>query len=389
VRHQTAADEPARARAPRIIAAIALLALGAGAGWASTAVFAPPDEVAAAPYSYVEIVAGEVGSSVRLTTVASWRRAPAGTNRAAGTVTSVPLAAGDEVRAGSVLYSVELRPVVAAVGEVPAFRQLGRDAEGPDVRQLQQLLTELGHYDGLVDGGFGARTEAAVRAWQRSLELPDDGVVRPGDLLFLPALPVRVTLDDELVRPGANLSGGERLVSVLPPEPEFSVPVSAAQAAIMPLGTPVEITAPDGAVWPAAVVAHEPSEEADDQVRLRLGAAGGAPICAAACSTIPVLGDTRLPSSIVTQAATSGLVVPAAALRSSADGTVAVVDREGRDHPVTVLASARGMAVVDGVREGLRVRVPADGPDAGTGGGTGSDGEGDGRARPPAAAAQR
>lgn len=386
MRHQTAADEPARARAPRIIAAIALLALGAGAGWASTAVFAPPDEVAAAPYSYVEIVAGEVGSSVRLTTVASWRRAPAGTNRAAGTVTSVPLAAGDEVRAGSVLYSVELRPVVAAVGEVPAFRQLGRDAEGPDVRQLQQLLTELGHYDGLVDGGFGARTEAAVRAWQRSLELPDDGVVRPGDLLFLPALPVRVTLDDELVRPGANLSGGERLVSVLPPEPEFSVPVSAAQAATMPLGTPVEITAPDGAVWPAAVVAHEPSEEADDQVRLRLGAAGGAPICTAACSTIPVLGDTRLPSSIVTQAATSGLVVPAAALRSSADGTVAVVDREGRNHPVTVLASARGMAVVDGVQEGLRVRVPAEGPDAGTGGGTGSDGEGDGRARPPAAA---
>ncbi|MCM3659216.1 peptidoglycan-binding protein [Agromyces mediolanus] len=356
----TATERPAPRRAPRIIAALVLLVAGAGAGWAATAVFAPPDEVTASPYTYVEVVAGEVGSSVRLTTVAAWRQVPAGTNRAAGTVTSVELAAGDEVRAGSVLYSVELRPVVAAVGEVPAFRQIGRDAQGPDVRQLQQLLTDLGHYDGLVDGGFGPRTEAAVKAWQGSLELPADGVVQAGDLVFLPALPGRVTLDDKLVRPGASLSGGEQLVSMLPRQPEFTIPVSRAQAATMPIGTAVEIGAPDGGVWSAAIVAQEPSAEADDQVGLRLGTADGAPICADACATIPVLGDARLASTVVTQAATSGLVVPAAALRSSADGTVAVVDREGRGHPVTVVASARGMAVVDGVRAGLRVRVPAD-----------------------------
>ncbi|GAA2449456.1 peptidoglycan-binding domain-containing protein [Agromyces soli] len=358
----TATERTAPRRTPRLIAATVLLGVGAGAGWAATSVFAPPDEVTASTYTYVDVVDGEVGSSVRLTTMAAWRQVPAGTNRAAGTVTSVELAAGDEVRTGSVLYSVELRPVVAAVGTVPAFRPIGRDAQGPDVRQLQQLLTDLGHYDGLVDGGFGPRTEAAVKAWQDSLGLPADGVVQAGDLVFLPELPGRVTLDDELVRPGASLSGGEQLVSMLPRQPEFTIPVSRAQAATMPVGTAVEIEAPDGGAWSAVIVAQEPSAEADDQVGLRLGAAGGTPICVDACTKIPVLGDARLSSTVITQAPTSGLVVPAAALRSSADGAVAVIDREGRSHPVTVLASARGMAVVDGVRAGLRVRVPADAP---------------------------
>ncbi|BDZ54717.1 hypothetical protein GCM10025870_17900 [Agromyces marinus] len=146
-----------------------MLAIGAAVGWAASAVFAPPDDVlAATPYTYAELVVGEVGSSVSLNTVAKWPQVPAGTNQAIGTVTSVSVKPGDEVEAGDVLYSVDLRPVVVAEGATPAFRAVARGTEGADVKQLQLMLTELGFYSGVSDGEFGGATEQAVRDWQRS-----------------------------------------------------------------------------------------------------------------------------------------------------------------------------------------------------------------------------
>lgn len=56
----------------------------------------------------------------------------------------------------------------------------------------------------------------------------------------------------------------------------------------------------------------------------------------------------------------SGTVVPTAALAVGADGSSAVVEPDGSVIPVTVLASAGGQALVEGVEEGTRVRVPAD-----------------------------
>ncbi|PPH69738.1 hypothetical protein C5C45_04425 [Rathayibacter rathayi] len=57
----------------------------------------------------------------------------------------------------------------------------------------------------------------------------------------------------------------------------------------------------------------------------------------------------------------TGITVPTAALLTDADGSIAVTDDQGLEHAVTVTASARGMSVVDGVTEGLPVRVPAQG----------------------------
>jgi hypothetical protein len=38
-----------------------------------------------------------------------------------------------------------------------------------------------------------------------------------------------------------------------------------------------------------------------------------------------------------------------------------VVDEEGQELPVTIITSAKGMSVIEGVEAGLRVRVPATG----------------------------
>ncbi len=53
------------------------------------------------------------------------------------------------------------------------------DSSGDAVRELQELLIHQGLDPGPVDGEFGSRTDAAVRAFQRSMGLDPDGVVGP------------------------------------------------------------------------------------------------------------------------------------------------------------------------------------------------------------------
>jgi len=56
-------------------------------------------------------------------------------------------------------------------------RLLKIGVRGTDVRQLQQALRALGYDPGGIDGVFGARTAAAVRAFQTARGLTVDGVV--------------------------------------------------------------------------------------------------------------------------------------------------------------------------------------------------------------------
>lgn len=48
---------------------------------------------------------------------------------------------------------------------------------GEKVRYVQQRLKELGYLDGSADGDFGAKTEAALKAFQKANGLTADGVV--------------------------------------------------------------------------------------------------------------------------------------------------------------------------------------------------------------------
>lgn len=56
---------------------------------------------------------------------------------------------------------------------------LKRGSRGPEVRDVQRRLGELGYSPGPVDGIFGPRTENAVRAFQRDSGLAVDGIVGP------------------------------------------------------------------------------------------------------------------------------------------------------------------------------------------------------------------
>src|SRR5262249_5438691 len=70
----------------------------------------------------------------------------------------------------------------AALGPLgrPLFgeRVLRRGAFGLDVSVLQVLLSRAGLYHGALDGYLDARTEAALRRYQRNMRLVPDGLVR-------------------------------------------------------------------------------------------------------------------------------------------------------------------------------------------------------------------
>lgn len=341
------------------LGSVFLLAFGLTVGWAATSVLSPTEDVLAeTTFTFVKVTPGEVGSSIDLNTVAAWTPEPAGTNQASGIVTEITISPGDEVGQGSVLYTVNLRPVVAAQGTIPAFRPIGQGTVGPDVAQAQNMLALLGFYDGVSDGNAGSRTIAAIRAWQKSLSLEQTGTIQLGDVIFIQTLPTRVSLDTEIITRGASLAGGEEVVRGLPPTPGFEVPVTEAQAAMMPLGTLVEITGPEDVLW----IAHVSGQQADPEtatIAVHLDGIDGASICGDRCGLIPVTGESRLASKIVTVEAVEGLVVPSAALVADADGDTAVINEDGERVPVSVIASARGMSVVEGAPEGMRVRIPA------------------------------
>lgn len=218
--------------------------------------------------------------------------------------------------------------------------------------QLQRLLVDLGFFSGVVDGEFEWETEAAVEEWQRSLGVEDDGVIQPGDLLFVPELPTRVVLDNEVVSRGAVLAGGEAVVSTLSTEPIFRIEATSSQANMMPAGTRVELRSGD-TEWVSYVSGQERSLENPDQIQVSLQGGENATICGDTCSAIPMTGESLLTARVVTQETTAGIIAPAAALLSSPDGDVSVVDEDGRLYRVQVVASARGMSVVEGAPAGL------------------------------------
>lgn len=83
-------------------------------------------------------------------------------------VTGVFVAVGQSIESGTVVAQVAGRPMIALLGQVPAYRTMAPGMTGDDVRGLQQTLIAL-HYlaEGNDTGLFGELTQAAVEAFYR------------------------------------------------------------------------------------------------------------------------------------------------------------------------------------------------------------------------------
>src|SRR5690606_14909066 len=126
-----------------------------------------------------------------------------------------------------------------------------------------------------------------------------------GDVVLVPSLPTRISLDADKVVRGASLGASDPVISGLPAAPTFRVPVTDTQSAMMPNGTRVEVTGPDGQAWEGFVV-DRATQQQGGTIDVILGGADGAPVCGTECGAISVTEQSLLRSQVVTVETVTG-----------------------------------------------------------------------------------
>ena len=330
---------------------VLVVAVG-GTWWAVTTVLEPPaaQGEAPAPATYT-LVEGEVGVRTAVMGEVVFEAGPAAFAGTGGRVTSVSVDPDVPIASGDVLFTVDLRPVIAAQGEVPAFRSLYRGLRGPDVAQLRAFL-------GLEEGDlFDVATRTAVREWQRELGVTVDGVVALGDVLFLPALPTRGYASAE-VSVGAPVSAGQEVVATVLDRPQ----IYAFSDSARPLSAGLAVSATLGDEVLTGVLGN-PIDRLDGRTVLPVHGPDGLSVCDPSCAAgLGISAPTQVTLSVEVVPATAGIVVPDAALHLLPDGTVALRVHGADLVPIEVLAQAEGMTVVSGIEAGTVIDLFATDP---------------------------
>ncbi|MFZ6002776.1 MAG: Calx-beta domain-containing protein [Actinomycetota bacterium] len=83
-----------------------------------------------------------------------------------GKVSSILVADGDTVNVGDTLFDLDGRSAVAVDGDFAFFRTLDVGSDGPDVEQLERILTAQGYRVGTVDRLFTETTRRGLAQWQ-------------------------------------------------------------------------------------------------------------------------------------------------------------------------------------------------------------------------------
>lgn len=293
-----------------------------------------------------------------------------------GVVTSVIVNAPRKVKAGTKLYTVNLRPVVAGQGPVPGFRDLTRGARGADVLQLRRFLCGQGWK--VVCGKsdtFDRNLTVAVLSWQKKLKIDPDGVVRSGDILWFPSLPLHVR-PSETLELGKSVTGGERPFIVDAGTATFELRVSREQAALVPVGAHAVVGGDQKAVVAQVVPATGHAETGtngpnptgatgaagEGEFLIELVANGSVkPICEAGAFCAEIVGTRKsVAVDVIVQTVPKqqGPAVPVAAIATDSGGQTSVRMADDRLMEVSVVAVAGGVAIVDGLVVGDRVVVP-------------------------------
>ncbi|MEQ1787812.1 MAG: Calx-beta domain-containing protein, partial [Acidimicrobiales bacterium] len=83
-----------------------------------------------------------------------------------GKVSSVLVSDGDTVEVGDSLFDLDGRSAVAVEGDFAFFRTLDVGSDGPDVEQLERILSDQGYSVGTVDRLFTEATRNGLAQWQ-------------------------------------------------------------------------------------------------------------------------------------------------------------------------------------------------------------------------------
>lgn len=338
--------------------AVALVAFTAGAVSAWYVIGQSSDDVAPSepPITYM-VVIDSLGRALTLPATASWRvadvvYAPGGGIVTDGMLGARPLGPGD------IPLRVDERPSIVIAGPVPAFRDMEVGASGRDVAALHSYLASIGYEVDAASETYTAGTADAVRAWQVELGRPESGIVSLGDLLmlrmdFLDGPMYRIA---EEVRIGAPLAPGSVLLERLEPAPTLTSDFGGSppdelgpgQSGLARFGdTSLEVVLGD-------------FQSSEGRTFATLTAPDGGPVCdpEACIDLVPVEGSRRVNVDFTLVPATTGPVVPIAAVRTDAAGEPFVVLADGTRRPVELVVSSGGLVIVDGVDAGEILLLP-------------------------------
>lgn len=273
--------------------------------------------------------------------------------RLAGTVTSVGLSheRASAITEGTVLYTVDDRPVLVVTGGLPAFRSIDFGTKGRDVEQIQEFLERVGFPPGAVDGTWGSSSSAAWTSWRRSIGLPEASTIELGEVLFVPGLPRLIASAEGLVV-GGVLAASDKVASLLLPSPLVFADVTKDAAGTFAPGIPVDLGVGSLTVT-GTLTSRRTTTETGVRIELDVGTG-----CATWCVDIAVGSPTSLRGIAHLTPPVSGTVVPIGALRTGTGDGAAVVLADGRTIQVTVRAKVGAEAVVDGVAPGDKLELP-------------------------------
>ena len=271
-----------------------------------------------------------------------------------GTLTSLP-SVGQEITSGSVIAEVDGEPVIALVGSIPMWRDLGHGIEdGEDVLQLETILASLGfteEYDVTVDTDWTDATTRAVKAFQEAHGQEDDGTITRGEVVFIEA-PVRV----DSVGGVLGQATTEAAIKVTDVDRVVNVSLDVADASLLEVGDSVTVELPDGSTVPATVdTIGDVTTAADGSTSI--------PVDVVVDGGVDIPNGTPVEVLVAVVSAENVLAVPVEAILALAEGGYAVEVRD--DSGATHLVGVDLGTFVDGyveiagdIAEGAEVVVP-------------------------------
>lgn len=337
----------------RYLVAAASIALLAGAGgWAigATLVGGTGENAQKADQNvWAPATETTIGSALNLGATVKQPVQTVASNHLAGVVTSI---SPGETKQGDAIYEVAGNGVFAVKGKLPFYRDIGPRTSGADVKQVEAMLKSTGHFTGTPDATYDSITANAIKKWQVATKQKADGNIALGRLVAISALPAEVQLADGII-PGKQLAGGEDAVMAPSGERTFSMALTAEQAALIPQDSAIELE--HGKTSWKAVIAQTTTAEGGGINHILTAPAGG-PVCGETCTELPSGSSVTLRAKVIVVPATTGIGIPAAAITTDPMGQANVTTEAGTT-PVTVVASGKGISIVEGLEAGTKVKV--------------------------------
>ncbi|WP_157181330.1 peptidoglycan-binding protein [Actinopolymorpha alba] len=290
-------------------------------------------------------------------------------HQAAPGILTTASAPGSIVSRGKVLYAVGNQPVRLLYGAIPAYRDFRSGmADGPDVRQLERNLVDLGldpHRRIIIDNHFSSTTAAAIRRWQARWGLASwqrTGRLSKGQVAFLPG-PLRINQVQAAV--GTTVGPNTPVLTATSTRRVINAQVTADRQRLVKVNDRVEVSLTGVATLEGTVV--RVGRVATAQPREAGAGESSAPAAVPLTISVtlppgsPDLDQAPVQLSIVTETRENVLMVPVIALLARSGGGYQVRLPSGRQvevRPGLYDSSAGTVEVTGNLAAGDLVEVP-------------------------------